>query len=98
MYNVAKQQAQSRSHLSLFKQLVQLKKTSVFQTGKYTAAANTDDKNLYAFARGENDNTVYVLLNYGKELLNVNLNTLFSGVPKEVKVLASTLSSCLNDK
>lgn len=95
-YNVAKQEAEPRSHLKLFKQLVQLKKNAVFQNGMYTGAQSNDD--LYAYIRSLGDVTNIVLLNYGKQSQTVNLNTLFRDIPTRVKVLASSLSSNLADK
>ncbi|XP_063696435.1 probable maltase [Culicoides brevitarsis] len=95
-YNVAKQNAQSRSHLKLFKQLVKLHQSQVFQEGSYSGAT-VDNDDLYAYRRVFGDTDVIILLNYGTTSQTVNVTALFNNVPSRVKVLASSLSSNMAD-
>lgn len=86
--NVKAQEEANTSHLKLFKQLVTLKKTAVFQNGNYEPTLINND--ILAYKRTFNGESVYVVLNFGSTDYTIDLTNVFGRPMYEVTMLAST--------
>ena len=88
-YNVATESKNPDSVLNTYKHVIALRRSEpALLTGSYTAI-NSDDPNVLAYLRKENDDTVVVALNMSNTPQKLNLTAANLGTAK-LKVLLST--------
>lgn len=91
--NVKAQKAAAFSHLKLFKQLTQIRKTPTFQTGTFTSYPIGNNVLAYMRALTGSDSYI-VLLNFGSTNQVLNLVTTFPTLAsKRLEVIATSLQS-----
>ncbi|XP_063702912.1 maltase A1-like [Culicoides brevitarsis] len=95
--NVAKQNADERSHHKIFRKLVQLHKKSAFRDGIYEGGSNLDE-NIYTYIRSDDKETYLVALNFAKIEKVVNFSTNFRDLKPDGQVVVASLSSILQEK
>lgn len=91
--NVMAQKTAAFSHLKLFEQLTQIRKTPTFQTGTFTSYAI--GTNVLAYSRALTGSDTYiVLLNFGATNQVLNLVTTFPTLASQrLEVIATSLQS-----
>lgn len=94
--NVKTQLEAENSHLKIFKKLVQLRKKHVMRAGDYVGVL-LNNENVWVYKREYQNDTVFVILNFGKSQENVKLNTEFKKAPETLTVYTSSLNSGLKD-
>ncbi|KAJ9588787.1 hypothetical protein L9F63_017898, partial [Diploptera punctata] len=90
--NVEIQNSAEKSHIKVYKNLIQLRKEATFKDGATEIAAITD--NVLAFTRTlENHDTYVIVVNVGDETENINLKDTFSYLPDELTIAAVSVFS-----
>lgn len=95
MINVQLESSGDKSHLGIFKKLVQLKKNEVLRWGDYKSALIQDQ--VYAFRRSYLNDTYIVVLNFGKSNLIIDLKKYFPSLKSSLKAVITTLNSNIKD-
>lgn len=93
--NVQLESSGDKSHLGIFKKLVQLKKNEVLRWGDYKSALIQDQ--VYAFRRSYLNDTYIVVLNFGKSNLIIDLKKDFPSLKSSLKAVITTLNSNIKD-
>lgn len=96
MNNVKAQEAAENSHLKIFRKLTKLRREAVWRKGDYKGAVSNNN-NVYSFVRRNEKEVGVVVLNFGKQNADVNLNSLFADLPDTLRVKVSSLQSGMND-
>lgn len=95
--NVAVQLAASKSHLKVFKRLVELRKSEPAFDNKSFDAKVIDEVLLYKReAMGEGDDFI-VVLNIGDSEKELNLTEIYAGVGDQVEVAVSSIQSGIDE-
>lgn len=82
--NVKVQAATTNSHLDLFKKLVAIRKNPALKYGEYKSALIGD--NVYAYIRKLDGEVYVIVLNFGTEEVNVNLENHFTSIKDKIVV------------
>ncbi|XP_070502899.1 maltase A1-like [Chironomus tepperi] len=90
--NVKLQEEATNSHLKIFRRLTTIRKQPVFRQGTYTGIL-LNNENVFAYKREYGDQVAVVLLNFGTSQQSVNVASAFSGIPAQLKIYTSSLSS-----
>uniref|UniRef100_A0A336LEK4 CSON008231 protein n=1 Tax=Culicoides sonorensis TaxID=179676 RepID=A0A336LEK4_CULSO len=93
--NVEIESRTDRSHLGIYKKLVQLKKNKVFRWGDYKSALIQGE--VYAFTRNYQNETFIIVLNFGKNDLTINLKKSFPSLKSNLRIVTTSLSSTLKE-
>ena len=94
--NVKAQNETANSHLKIFRRLTTIRKQPVFRQGAYLGVLSNDD-NVYVYRRMYENDVAVVILNFGKNQTSVNVHNLFSSIPTQMRVYASSLDSGLSN-
>ncbi|CAO1421776.1 unnamed protein product [Diamesa tonsa] len=94
--NVKAQEAAANSHLKIFRKLTTIRKDPIFRSGNYTGALSSN-KNVYVYKRQFEDKIAIIVLNFAKTNQTVNITSMFSSIPQQLKIYTSSLSSGLKD-
>jgi len=92
--NVQAQEKADDSHLKIFRRLTKIRKEPVFREGSYSGVLTNDD-NVFVYLRQHQTDYAVVLLNFGKQTMNVDVKRAFPSVPSTLKVYPSSLESGL---
>ena len=92
--NVKAQEAATNSHLKVFRKLTTLRKQPLIRTGDYSGALTNND-NVFIYKRQMSNSIAIIILNFGISQETVNVQTIFSTVPSQLKVYTSSLDSGL---
>lgn len=95
--NVAQQEADTNSHLKIFKQLVQLHKLSAFREGLYESANNLDE-NIYSYIRTNGEDSYLVALNFAQQSKTINFAKSFRSLKPTGSVVVASLNSKIAEK
>lgn len=90
--NVASQELSPRSHLKVFKRLIQLRNEPSMITGTYEPILIGDDILIYK-RQAQGNNPYVIVLNFGTTAQTVNLKSLFSVLPDRIQVVTSSILS-----
>lgn len=93
----AQLETENNSHLKIFKKLVQLRKYPVMRSGDYVGVLLNND-NVWVYKREFNNDTVFVILNFGKSQESVKLMSEFGKAPEKLKVFTASLDSGFKDE
>ncbi|XP_053600374.1 maltase A1-like [Plodia interpunctella] len=88
--NVEVQKAADRSHIKVYKTLVELRQDKVFRYGRFESLAL--NKDVFAFRRWHNNNAYIVIVNMRDTEYTIDL-TYFEDVSKDVKVVVRSIHS-----
>nr|BBD49475.1 maltase2 [Trilocha varians] len=88
--NVEVQKSTPRSHLNVYKQLTQLRTTSVFQRGRFESVAFNSD--IFAFKRWYNSEVYVVVINLKGQDYTIDL-TYFENVVGDLEVVVTDIRS-----
>jgi hypothetical protein len=80
--------------LKIFKRLTTIRRQPVFRQGNYLGVL-TNDENVYVYRRMQGADVAVVILNFGKTQTSVNVKSLFSSIPNQMKVYTSSMDSGL---
>ena len=90
--NVKAQEEATNSHLKIFRRRTTIRKQPVFRQGTYAGTLLNND-NVFAYKREYENQVAVILLNFGTSQQSVNVASAFSGVPAQLKIYTSSLSS-----
>lgn len=90
--NVKAQKVAARSHLKVFKALVELRQTIAIQEGSFEDKIHQN--NVYMYRRNAaNEDFVIVVLNFSETRYTLNLRSFFRGIPGSLHVITSSIQS-----
>lgn len=90
--NVKAQKLATRSHLKVFKSLVELRQLPVMQDGVFEDKIHQN--NVYIYRRNiPNEDFVIVVLNFSSTRYVLNLRSFFKGLPGPLQVITSSIQS-----
>lgn len=91
--NVEMQKLKKKSHLKIFQKLMDIRRNPTMKYGDITIKAKND--NLLAYKRtirdDRNAEIFAIVLNLGPNSQTVDLNVTLNGLPKEMKILISSI-------
>lgn len=94
--NVKAQLNAENSHLKIFKRLTTIRRQPVFRQGSYEGVLTNDD-DVYVYRRMMGADVAVIILNFGKTQNSVNVKTLFSSIPDQMRVYTSSMNSGLSN-
>ncbi|KAL7025505.1 hypothetical protein ACKWTF_013499 [Chironomus riparius] len=94
--NVKAQEQAENSHLKIFRKLTTIRKQPMFRHGNYTSALSNNN-NVYSYKRQFENEFAVVVLNFGSSQEVVDVSSLFTSIPSNLKVYTSSLESGIKD-